>query len=514
LPEARGIHELFTGSRGVRGASRLFSILGHVLVFGLALFGSNLLVERFGFQLFIILLIVAFVGSIYAILSFRNMSIPFAVWILSIGGFKFLLAVQVPGLPDLYLDRVAMIWLTLIFMVKFFAEGRSFKRPYLVDGLIILHGSYILLRIYTNDMQYFHLWTVAYLTPYSAYFLAKNIVQDAHRTRLLLRLLLILSIYYNITSVAEKFDIDFLLWPRYMVTEHEVFKGRSSGPFRQAPLFGTVLGLLLPIHLYFMAEARNKILRYALFLSLGLGFAGLYFTYTRGSWLAGFAALATVLVLNWRRYLKMVGPFLVLVPVLAFLVLGASQDTVLKERVENQNTLDARVGTLATAIRVWQDNPVFGVGFFQYQHVREDYIRALEVPVLGTIRFTNFRHNSIHDIYLGPLAEEGLFGFGLQMAIFIILIRTFLRKYRNRADDHFGNLMMPVLAGICAGYLAGGIAIDYRFFSVTGTLFYMSAGIIYGYSCPVDPNPPQKIKSWRQAAATQGAPNLPESSQG
>jgi hypothetical protein len=40
---------------------------------------------------------------------------------------------------------------------------------------------------------------------------------------------------------------------------------------------------------------------------------------------------------------------------------------------------------------------------------------------------------------------------------------------------------MPVLAGILVGYLVGGLAFDYRFFSVTGTLFMLSAALIDGY---------------------------------
>ena len=374
-------------------------------------------------------------------------------------------------------------------MMKIFAEGKSFKRPFGLDIILLIHGSYILFRIYQNDMAHFHLWTNSYLIPYAVYFMAKNIVIDTKMIRLVFKLLLALSIYYNITSIAEKFEIGALLWPKYMLLEDTVFRGRSCGPFRQAPLFGTVIGMLLPIHLYFIAETRQFVVRMLLFLSLGLGFAGLYFTYTRGSWLVGIVALGTAIVLNRRQYFKPIAPLLIIVPLLAILVLGIGQDEFMKERVENDNTLDARIGTLATAVRVWKANPLFGVGFFQYKHERDKYIHALDVPILGTIRFVNFRHNSIHDIYFGPLAEDGLVGAGLQFAIYFLILRTFLKKYpRRKKKDHFATLMMPVFAGMFLGYLTGGIAIDYRFFSITGTLFYMSAGILYGYSEPIRPD--------------------------
>ena len=469
--------------RDPRRIAKLVAILGHFLVFGLALVGSQLIVERVGVTIFLVLLIAVFVGTIYAILSFRNLSIPFAVWILSIGGFRFLLAIEVAGLPDLYLDRVAMMWLTVIFMVKFFAEARKFRGPFVLDALILVHGSYLLTRIFMHDMDYFNLWSKSYLIPYATFFLAKNIVVSTSRIRLVLLLLLILSIYYNITSIAEKLDIGALLWPKYMLADHEIFKGRSSGPFRQAPLFGTIIGMLLPIHLYFIASVRSNLTKLFLYISLGLGFAGLYFTYTRGSWLAGIVALGAVVLLNRRQYFRMVAPLLIIVPFLAIMFLGIGQDEFLKERVENDNTLDSRVGTLATALRVWQSEPVFGVGFFQYRNVRSDFVHALEVPVLGVIQFNDFRHNSIHDIYFGPLAEEGLFGASLQFGIYFLILRAFRQKFAWRSrSDHFATLIMPILAGMFLGYLVGGIAIDYRFFSIPGTLFFMCAGILYGYT--------------------------------
>jgi O-antigen ligase len=98
------------------------------------------------------------------------------------------------------------------------------------------------------------------------------------------------------------------------------------------------------------------------------------------------------------------------------------------------------------------------------------------------IRFVQFRHNSIHDIYLGPLAEGGLVGAAMQFGIYLLIFRAFLRNYaRRREGDHFATYMMPVLGGVMVGYMVGGLAIDYRFFSVVGTVFLACAALVYGY---------------------------------
>ncbi len=419
---------------------------------------------------------------IYSVISFRYLSIPYYIWILSVGGFRFLWSIQTPLLPDLYLDRMTMAWLLIVFMVKFVAERRPLRSPYHLDALVFLHGTYILVQVVLLDMRVFHDWTMSVLVPYSAFLLTKNIITGTARIRSMLWVILALSIYYNVTAVAEKYDINWLIWPKYIVTAGGEFKNRSQGPFLQAPLFGTVIGMLLPIHLYFIATVKRPLARALLGLSLMVGMAGLYFTYTRGSWLTGIMALGATVVLNRQAYLRYLLPVMIIAPIIAIGALGLAQDKFMKERVENEDTIGSRIGTAVTVLRVWRDYPVFGVGFYQYQRVRDHYIQPVEFPGMKPIRFVQFRHNSIHDIYLGPLAEGGLVGAAMQFGIYLLIFRAFLRNYaRRREGDHFATYMMPVLGGVMVGYMVGGLAIDYRFFSVVGTVFLACGALVYGY---------------------------------
>lgn len=480
MPARRALDAVAGSFRDPRKAARINQTVGLALVLVLSLAFSYVFISRLGVQLFAMALVGIFFGTVYTIASFSNMLIPYFFWILSIGGFRFLFAIRAPGLPDLYLDRMAIVWLVTVFVVKFVAEGRRLAGPYLLDILLLLNCLYILVGIYVRDMTVFHDWTMSYLIPYLAYFFSKNLVRDLNQMRRLMWVLLALVTYYNITSIAEKFQLDALVWPKYIL-QSTMFKGRSGGPFEHAPLFGTVIGMLVPLHLYFIATVRNQFGRVLLYAGLAMGFAGVYFTYTRGSWLAGVVAVLTAVALGHRRYLKMVLPALVLVPVIAFSVLGVSQDRFARERFENQDTLGSRLGTFVTATKVWRQNPAFGVGFNQYRKIIDDYVEPLDLPVIGTITVRQFRDNPPHDIYVSFLAEAGFVGVALQGAIYLVILRTFLRHYRRRSGDEFSSLMLPVFGGLFAGYLAGGLAIDYKFFSIVGTLFYSCAGIMYGY---------------------------------
>jgi O-antigen ligase len=484
----------FKGSLAVAGAHRTpgrwVAIAGYLFLAGAVLFASRLVIGRLGGGLFAVALAGILFAVLLFIISFRHLSIPYYLWILSIGGFRYIWSIQTPLLPDLFLDRMTMIWLAMVVLVKFVAERQSFRAPFRIDLLILMHGIYILIQVIFQNMEQFHEWTMSVLIPYSAYFLTKNIIIDRRQIRTLLWVLLVLSVYYNVTAVAEKYNLNWLIWPKFIIGADSEFRGRSVGPFLQAPLFGTVIGMMLPIHLYFLATVKRSSARILLVFSLLVGIGGLYFTYTRGSWLAGVAAVATTAMLNRKLYWKYLLPAAVLAPILAVAVLGLAQDKFMKERVENNDTIGSRIGTAVTVLRVWRDHPLFGIGFYQYQDVREQYIQPVEVPGLPTIRFNQFRNNPIHDIYLGPLAESGLVGSSLQFAIYFMVLRTFLRKFARRHEgDHFAYYVMPVLGGLMVGYLVGGLAFDYRYFSVVGVLFFACASVVDGYRIEEDPTP-------------------------
>lgn len=457
--------------------------LGIVLAAIVATTASHVLITFVGIESFAFILTGVFAAALFAIASFRNTMVPFIIWIVAVSGFRFLWYINSPVLPDLYLDRMMLIWLGVIFLVKQVAQRRALRGPFLMDALILAHGLYLYVRVYVQDLEYLQPWFMSVAIPYCAYFFAKNIVDTEKKVRVVFWALLALTVYYSFTAIMEKYRIDSLIFPRSILASKELeFKGRSIGPFEQAAVFGTVFAIVIPIHLYFLATVRATAYRLLLGGSLLAALAGLYFTYTRGSWLAGVAGLACTVYLNRKRFVPIVAPAVVAAALLGVFVLGLGQDEFMKERVENDDTLGSRVGTAVTVLRVWRDHPLFGVGFFKFREIREHYVEAVEAPILGTIRFNQFRHNPIHDIYLGPLAEDGLIGSLLQFAIYLMVLKIILDNYRRRReDDHFAQYMLPILAGMIVAYLVGGLAFDYRYFSVMGALFYLAVGIIAGY---------------------------------
>lgn len=453
----------------------------HLFVLLVAVTGSWFVMDRFGIHSLANFLVAGIVGIVFAFVSFRSLLVPFFLWMFAVGGFRFLFAVQAPLLPDMTLERILLVWLAAVFMIQYSTRGTHIKRPFTLELLLLTHALYILVRLYMNDMAYFHVFSVSIIVPYAAFFFAKNIISSPRRVRALFFVLLLLEVYYYVTSIAEQYHINWLIWPRFIL-EKTWFLGRSSGPFKNAGVFGNVMGMILPIHLYFIITTKSKGARALLFLSFTLSLVGLFFSYTRGSWLAGMAGMAVVAYFGRRHYLRYVLPAAVIVPFILLAIISAGQTEFFKDRVSQEGNIEGRIGTGVTLLRVWRDNPFFGCGPFRYLEAKDAYVAPVTVPGVGTIHFQQFRHNAVHDMYWGPLAEDGLVGAILQAAIYFLILRRFLTKARrSREGNEFAMLMLPVLGGVLANYLIGGLTISYRHASMIGAMFYGAAGIIDGY---------------------------------
>lgn len=81
---------------------------------------------------------------------------------------------------------------------------------------------------------------------------------------------------------------------------------------------------------------------------------------------------------------------------------------------------------VATAI--WKDHPLFGVGGWGYMHFCTDKMKALEIP-LRELQVDGGAN--VHNDHLQFLTEHGLVGFGLMLAILVILVRPIVRQWRG-----------------------------------------------------------------------------------
>ncbi|MDO9171848.1 MAG: O-antigen ligase family protein, partial [bacterium] len=391
-----------------RRRTGLVSILLALLITGISYF----VYQRLGLLGLVFVSGALALGSIFAAISAKFLAIPVMIWFVSLMGFRTFFMLRTPGLPDISIDRALLLWILLVFLIRSTLAGKVRQRVEPLDGLLIVHALYLLVSLLMRKSFGMNAWTQSYLMGYSAYFVAKYVVAGRWTWIQWLFLLLTgLNLYHGVTGIAEHFHIDALIWPKTILDQdiNRSFASRSSGVFMQPGVFGTMMGMQLPFHIYHMRVVRNPYVRALLYASFPVVLLGFYFCYTRGSWIAGLVALLTVGIVGRRQYLPLVGRLVLIgVVVLGTGLINLQKDEFFNERMGTERTITGRIGTLGRAYRVFIANPLFGCGFFRYNEVKAEYMGTMEVPIYGVIKRTHDVESTLHDMYIGALAEEGL----------------------------------------------------------------------------------------------------------
>ncbi len=416
----------------------------------------------------------------------RNMAVAATLWLfLSMPVFRILSIVGMPALPDFSLDRLILILLTVIFLAQFVLGKRRLMAPYAADVLLFMHMSYILFHILYTAPKHFNAWMMSSLPAFLGFLVGKYAITNQKNLRYLVYFFLAMSVYFYVESIGQHMGWNWLIWPKAIVTMRDRglwHEGRTRGPVMHPPLFGQMQAMFLIVHVYLLSRPYRFWIRAGLAVSFVLSLLGLFFNFTRAPYVAAVAGLATTAALRprFRRVLA--------VAVVAALlgasvgVLQMANSDFFQERMATTGTIDNRLGMLANAMRMLQDHPVFGIGFFMANENLWRYNEGTYIPLYGYVKKRAGGDVVPHDIYIGRMAEEGIISGLLLLAFSVTVIRMFLRKWRlDPREDWFNRDLLALFAGIMVCYLVGGMGIDYRYFNTINTIFFLLAGIIYGY---------------------------------
>lgn len=462
---------------------------------------SWLLMGRTGLATVVSLLGVAVVGSVLSYLSWRRLAILVVLWLFAMSGFRSYAMIHMPVLPDLSLERVLALWILVLFALRLLMRRSTIVGPYVLDVVLLFHSMYILANVmYIGDRMHTHEWAVSTMSPLIAYFVGKNVMNRERELRFLFVFIFIVCLYYASQSIAQKYDLNFLIWPKAILDPSRGSwpQGRSRGPFLHPPLFGQMIGMFMLVQFYFYYRARSRAARAMILVSILLSGLALLYTYTRAPWVAAAAGIVTLAILR-PRYRQMVAVMGVIVALAMLLgtIQAATDQELLQTRVGDTKTIDNRLAALSAAVRMWRDHPLFGIGYFNWDSFYGLYWRGEQIPFYGYVDRHAGQGVVIHDIYWGRLAEEGIFGMGLLVIAAGIVWSRFRYLWRVVADRNVLNRDgLAVIAAVFVCYLVGGLAIDYRYFDLVNAVPYLLAGILYGYQVPPSPPAPPRYPLW------------------
>ena len=246
------------------------------------------------------------------------------------------------------------------------------------------------------------------------------------------------------------------------------FLYRFNGLLGNSNALMALVNLFLPICLVLFFQARKGWSKALLAEWLVVYALCLVFSSSRGGVLGIAGGLLTLLVFTilyhgWQKNLTawyQQKPRLVIVTLAFILIILvtigiSSSNTFLQHPSHGSGFWASRFPIWQAALRLWQSNPVVGIGPGRFAFAYLDI--STSIPPATWI-------TSTHQTLLTLLVESGLLGFTALIVLAVFLVRSVIQLYR-KLEDH---LRMPVAGGIAglAGFSAHSMVDDFTVWPV------------------------------------------------
>ena len=233
--------------------------------------------------------------------------------------------------------------------------------------------------------------------------------------------------------------------------------------------YGCAIALLIPASIYFIFSNRWKGWQRVLTLLLfGLMCVGLFFSYCRAAWISVVAAAGVYVLVRMGMKVKWmvlmfglgVGMFFVYQSDVLYKLGKNHQDSsyTLADQVKSISNISTdasnveRLNRWASAMRLWKESPVVGVGPGTYQFLYGSYQKSYQ---LSTISTNAGNLGNAHSEYIGPMTEQGLPGVLLVAALFLTTFATGVRVYRTAKDPAVGRMALAFTLSLLTYYVHG-----------------------------------------------------------
>jgi len=395
-------------------------------------------------------------------------------------------AISLPGVPDVYLERIIFVLLFFILFVKV-AIGQEETLPWTSVELfwMILLSVLLVSMMRTGFFAAFQyeehpsrVFLAGFFFPFAFYFFGKTIFYSEERLKTLLWASFFFYLYFVITAYMEHFELRQFIIPRYISDPLKgIHFGRARGPFLNAAVNGWVMVTLFALVVFLRSQVESPIARIMVNFGLLLSPLAVFYTYTRAAWLAYLLASLMFIFLSKRLLFNRLFIF---VPIILLVILGVVNWERLqsKERatggVMQTEEVEDRIKLFKITTAVFKENPIFGIGFGRFR--RAAILYGPEVAPgasLGT--------PSQHNIFFSIVSEVGLLGL---ISFSLILISAFRRGFplfRHLGEEGLINRDLIITFWvIMITYLVSASFIQTQYFLLANVLSFLWVGIIMG----------------------------------
>lgn len=245
--------------------------------------------------------------------------------------------------------------------------------------------------------------------------------------------------------------------------------------FKDHTSYGAIVALFIPIIIGLIMHYKKQYsIRMLLQFALTVFLIALYFSYTRAAWLSVVGALGIYLLFYFKISFKWIALLMTFISIgllvnsteISYLLeKNNSEHTTenFSERLESMSNISSDASNLERfnrwncAIKLFKERPFFGWGPGTYSFVYAPFQDASDLTIIST----NFGDGgNAHSEYLGPLAEQGLFGMLLMIGlVFCFFYRASWLYIKTKNQQVKAMTMMLILS--LATYFSHGILNNY-----------------------------------------------------
>lgn len=412
-------------------------------------------------------------------------------------------AIRLPMLPDPHMDRI--IWLAVysIFLIEILSRQRRMTAGItfieLTMGVLCIYiiFSMILSGTFADKSRGLTLNTLlsGYVIPFSIFFLSQNLIDNEERTKKVFLFFVMIGTYLSVTGIAEFFKWDSLVFPPYI--SHPwvgIHYGRARGPFLQATVEGTVLGMIFFMTFYIFTLTNKAWKKVCLSLLMILILTTVLFTMQRASWLGVIIPLFLIpIFFKQARTVIIMG-------YLALAILGFTQysydnlklryyyksdevkeESIVKKiagRTTEASSVYGREYLYITAWKMFIDRPLMGVGYNSYREHSGQYLQPIKgIPYKGNVS----SDNQLHDSWISILVELGLVGMSFVLFILFSFFTISIKLYSILPREGFySKKLIVIFWAISVVYFINSMLIQMNYFLFPNSTFYLMCGILVG----------------------------------
>lgn len=239
--------------------------------------------------------------------------------------------------------------------------------------------------------------------------------------------------------------------------------------FNDHTIYGAILTLLIPVFVGFIFnKSLSRTSRFFSFIVLFILMVALVLSFSRAAWLSlVFSFLVFLLVIfriKFRWILFSVSLLTIIFYLFSFEILdrlaknqqGPSANFVEHIRsisnISTDNSNLERINRWQSAFRLFHERPVVGWGPGTYQFVYAPYQRASEKTLISTNAGDK---GNAHSEYIGPLAEQGIPGMLLVVAVITTFIITAMRVYKKSGEPSVKITVLSLMLALITYFVHG-----------------------------------------------------------